>query len=163
MPAKPAWFLELPRILDNVRGLPCPVLDRAAFELLFQVRRRQAIQLMHRFGGYQIGKTFLIDRLQLVAELERACAGTDFAFEVRRKQRLAESMEKLERHRAAAQVRIPVAPSTVAGLPFPSDVDLTPGRLTIEFASPEDLLSKLFLLAQKIAEDFEGMRQRMTP
>jgi hypothetical protein len=162
MPAKPAWFLELPRILEDVRALPCPVLDRSSFERLFGVRRRQAIQLMHRFGGYQIGKTFLIDRQQLVAELERASSSPAYEFEVRRKQRLADSIEMLERHRAAVKVTIPVGPSPATGLPFPAGVHLAPGRLTVEFATPEDLLSKLFLLAQKMAEDFEGMRCRMT-
>lgn len=162
MPAKPAWFLQLPHILDEVRSLPCPVLDRAGFESLFQVRRRQAIQLMHRFGGFQTGKTFLIDRLQLLAELERALATPDYAFERRRKQRLAESVEKLERHRAAARVKIPLATLPAPGLPLPADVHLSPGRLTVDFATPEDLLSKLFLLAQKMAEDFEGMCHRIS-
>lgn len=163
MPAKPAWFLELPRILEEVRALPCPVLDRSAFERLFRVRRRQAIQLMHRFGGYQTGKTFLIDRLQLLAELERATASPDYAFEVRRKERLSDSLEKLERHRAAAQVKIAIPALSSPAFPFPADVHLIPGRLTVVFATPEDLLSKLFLLAQKMADDFEGICHGITP
>lgn len=157
MPAKPTWFLELPRILEEVRTLPCPVLDRSAFERLFGVRRRQAIQLMHRFGGYQTGKTFLIDRLRLVAELERASAGPDYSFEVRRKERLVDSLAKFDRHRAADRVKIPVLALPPSDFPFPADVHLTAGRLTIDFDTPENLLSKLFLLAQKMAEDFDGM------
>jgi allophanate hydrolase subunit 1 len=36
-----------------------PVLDRASFEQEFGLRRRRAIELMHGFGGYQAGRTFL--------------------------------------------------------------------------------------------------------
>ena len=37
-----------------------PFLDRPAIERLFGLRRRQSITLMHRLGGYQVGKTFLV-------------------------------------------------------------------------------------------------------
>lgn len=161
MPAKPAWFLRLPEILREVRSLQTPVLDRTGFERLFQVRRRRAIQLMHGFGGYQTGRTFLIDRVQLITELERAQASKDYSFEVRRKQHLAESLETLERHRAAARVRIPITTRPPSGSLLPPDVHLEPGRLILDFTTPEDLLSKLFLLAQKMAEDFEGMCRKL--
>ena len=43
------------------------LLDRSAIEKLFRVRRRRAIQLMSALGGgYLVGKTFLIERLQLI-------------------------------------------------------------------------------------------------
>jgi len=161
VPAKPAWFLRLPEILETVHALRTPVLDRTMFERLFEVRRRRAIQLMHCFGGYQTGRTFLIDRLHLITELERARISSDYGFEVRRKQRLAESLATLERHRTATRVTIPVK-----ALPHPSlpaDVRLEPGRLVLDFSSPEDLLSKLFLLAQKMADDFEGMCRTLRP
>jgi len=161
MPAKPAWFLRLPEILEAVRALRTPVLDRAGFERLFAVRRRRAIQLMHRFGGYQSGKTFLIDRGQLIAELDRAVASPDYTFEFRRKQRLAESIEKLEHHRAAAAVKIPVRADSPLGTSLPPNVHLEAGRLSVEFDTLEDLLAKLFLLAQTIADDFEGMRRKL--
>jgi hypothetical protein len=162
MPAQPAWFLRLPEILEAVRALRTPVVDRAGFERLFQVRRRRAIELMHRFGGYQAGKTFLIDRGQLIAELDRAVASPDYTFEFRRKQRLAESIEQLERHRAAARVTIPRASLAPLDTSLPPDVHLEAGRLTVDFATPDDLLSKLFLFSQKIAGDFEGMCKRIS-
>ena len=81
-------------------------------------------------------------------------ASRDYIFEFRRKQRLAESIEQLERHRAGARVKIPVT-SPVPGTSLPPDVHLEAGRLTVDFATPEDLLAKLFLLAQNLAADFE--------
>ncbi len=85
-----------------------PVVDRAVFERLFGVRRRRAIQLMHFFGGYQAGRTFLLDRLQLMGQLEPLQAGAEYAREARRKQKLTEALETIRRHRAGARVVLPV-------------------------------------------------------
>ena len=43
------------------------------------VRRRRAIQLMHTFGGYQTGQALLIDRAELMRQLEALEAGAEFA------------------------------------------------------------------------------------
>ncbi len=163
MPAKSAWFLRLPKILEEVRAIPAPVVDRTGFERLFRVRRRRAIELMHHFGGYQTGKTFIIDRPQLVAQLERALASPDYEFESHRKQRLVETIDALRRYRAAAGVSIPVAapPHAVSLASLPPDVHLGAGRLTVDFTAPEDLLAKLFTLAQTIAGDFEGFCRQL--
>ena len=59
MPAKPQWLLRIPAIREYLRGMDCPVLDRASCERLFGVRRRRAIELMHFFGGYKAGNTVL--------------------------------------------------------------------------------------------------------
>lgn len=40
------------------------------FEKAFEVSRRRAIQLMRSFGGYQVGKTFIVERAALIAKLE---------------------------------------------------------------------------------------------
>ena len=50
---QPHWLLHVPRIIEELRRLPVPVLDRATIEKLFGLKRRQAILLLHRFGGYQ--------------------------------------------------------------------------------------------------------------
>ena len=44
-----------------------PVVDRGACEKLFGVGRRQAIELMHGFGGYRSGNAVLLDRAALPA------------------------------------------------------------------------------------------------
>ena len=72
-----------------------PLLDRAAIENLFGVRRHRAIQLISAFGGdYLVEKTFLIDRLQLIANLEVISRGEEFLFEVRRKVRLVADLHR---------------------------------------------------------------------
>ena len=77
--------LPFPRIIEELRRLPVPVLDRATIEKLFGLKRRQAIGLPHRFGGYQSGKTFLVDRQELVEQLEALRDGETFSHEQRRR------------------------------------------------------------------------------
>ncbi len=159
MPPQATWLLRVPRILEQLRTLPIPVLDRASLETLFGVKRWQAIQLAHRFGGYQVGKTFLVDRLALIRQLEEIAAGQPFEVETVRRERVVTQVEKARRYRQAAAVKIPLrpqAPYRIEGLA--AGIELRPGRLTVEFAGAEELLSKLYELAQTVAHDFERFR-----
>jgi hypothetical protein len=136
-----------------------PVIDRAVFERLFGIRRRRAIQLMHFFGGYQAGRTFLLDRIQLMGQLEPIQAGAEFAMEAKRKQHLTEALEKIRRHRAAARVVLPVDAHALAGFgDLPDGIQLEPGSLRVEFRKAEELLAKLFELSKAAANDFEAFR-----
>jgi hypothetical protein len=159
MAAKRQWLLRVPEILQEVQALDVPVLDRALFERLFHVGWRRAIDLMHTFGAYQTGQALLIDRPVLISQLEALAAGTEFALEQGRKQRLVDSLEKLNRHRAAAAVRIPVTAGgehSVACLP--AEICLQADSLRVEFNGAQDLLAKLYELAQAVADDFDGFR-----
>jgi hypothetical protein len=51
MPAKPAWLLKIPEIIRMLEAFDVPVVDRAIIERLFGLRRRQAIELLHRFAA----------------------------------------------------------------------------------------------------------------
>jgi hypothetical protein len=162
MPAKAQWLLRVPEILAELSALDLPVLDRAACERLFHLRRRRAIDLIRCFGGYQAGRTFLVDRAKLVAQLERIRDSPDFKMEWRRKERLVERLEGIRRLQAGARVAIPVEPQTLhRRLPdLPPGIGLSPGALHIQFQSSEELLGKLFALAQAIANDYEAFEKR---
>ena len=142
-------------------ALAAPVLDRALCERLFGVRRRRALQLMHSFGGWQSGQAYLVDRLALLRQLEPLQNSAALVLEVRRRQRLRETLEETRRHRAAARVILPVAgdASLRTMLDLPPGVHLQPGSLRVEFDEAEDLLAKLFELAQAAAHDFDGFRR----
>ena len=147
---------QLPAALDELRRFPAPVLDRAALEKLLRVERRTAIRLMHRFGGFQAGKTFLIDRPQLIAELERVDSGDEATEERLRRGRLAEDLDRARRLAPGRKVRIEAAPDIrhrVLG-DLPAGIHLAPGRLSIDFFGAEDLLRHLFELSQAMANDF---------
>jgi|SRR5579862_4322124 len=165
MPAKPQWLLQIPEILALAEAFDVPVVDRATIERLFGLRRRQAIELLHRFGGYKAGQTILVDRGQLIEHLRRLAGGEEFEWERRRKERLDKAVDELRRHRAAARVRIPVQSDVfsrqVADLP--AGVALEAGHLRIEFSGTEDLLSKLFELTQAASNDFDRFRAAAEP
>ena len=138
-----------------------PVVDRAAVERLFGLQRRQAIELMHRFGGYQAGRTFLIAREQILAQLDSILATGEYEQEAARRERLVAVVESVRRTRQSESVRIPVSPEVFdsrIGTLGPG-VQLEPGKLEIEFAGPEDLLRKLFGLAQAVANDYAGFER----
>jgi hypothetical protein len=114
MPAKAAWSLKIPNIVAALETFDVPVVDRAIIEHLFGLRRRQAIELLHRLGGYQAGRTFLVDRHVLMANLRRLAEGEDFERESRRKERLDGAIDRLRRYQTAARVSIPPPDSSSA-------------------------------------------------
>src|SRR5450755_757407 len=148
MPAKAAWLLKIPDIISMLEAFDVPVVDRATIERLFGLGRRQAIELLHRFGGYQTGRTFLVDRHLLLRNLQRIAEGEEFERESRRKERLDASIDRFRRQQTAARVSIPVAGDVynrkLADLC--TGVAIEPGHLHIAFCGAEDLLAKLFEL-----------------
>jgi len=158
VPRKSEWLERLPAILTQIRGLPAPVVDRATVEGLFSVRRREAIRLLHRFGGFQAGKTFLISRDDLLRQLENLEATDDFRAESKRRRRLADDLASIRQDVTAR--RVPIAANyqtrSASIKQLGPNVRFSPGRLEVEFRSPEELLTRLFELARTIASDFEG-------
>lgn len=165
MPAKAEWLLRVPEILAGLRALDVPVLDRAAIERLFRVRRRRAIQFMHAQGGYCAGNSFLVDRVRLIAQLEVLQDGEGFHQESRRRIRLEETVEPMRRHAIAAQVKIPVelAVWNTRIHALPPGIRLAPGSLSVTFRDPQELLQRLFALAQAIANDFDCFERMAAP
>jgi len=165
MPSKPVWLLHVPQILQHLELFDVPVVDRGSIERLFGLRRRQAIELMHRFGVFQAAKTFIIDRRQLIDKLHAIADGEDFQAEGERKQRLVDAVDQLRRNRAALDVRIPVSPDVwnrkVESLPF--GIALEAGHLHVDFNGAEDLLSKLYDLSQAAVNDFDRFRRMTEP
>ena len=47
---------------------------------LLGLHRRPAIRLMHRLGGYQSGRTFLIETQKLIGALEEIASGEAFQY-----------------------------------------------------------------------------------
>ena len=165
MPAKALWLLQIPEIVSLLETFDVPVVDRAIVERLFGLRRRQAIELLHRFGGYQAGRIFLVDRHLLIENLRRLADGEEFQRESRRKERLDRAVDQLRRNRTAARVKIPVQPDVcsrkLAGLS--PGVSLEAGHLHIAFSGAEDLLGKLFELSQAASNDFDRFRAAAEP
>lgn len=156
MPAQPAWFHRLDEILETLRGMESSHLDRQAVEKLFGVRERRARQIMAGLEGLRAGNAVAVSRAALIARLEETAASGLFQWEVNRRARVVEDLDRTRRQLAARRVRIPAAPEArdnrVGDLS--QDIDLKPGALRIAFFGAEDLAAKLFELSQAMANDW---------
>ena len=161
MPTKPSWFQQLPVILETLDATAAPVVDRAAFEKLFGVKRRRAQQLMTAFGGFEAGGTCLLERTQLLGAMRALQGGEEYGRERRRKARVVDQLD--EARRVLAARRIPITPPPLGSKALPEGVELGPGELRVSFSSAEELLTRLFALSQTIAEDFVGFEERVNP
>jgi hypothetical protein len=161
MPAKPEWLLRLPEVRAELEHLDVPIVDRSGIERIFGLKRRRAIELMHQFGGYQAGRTFLLDRARLLEALQSLESGEDYTAEKRRRERLGDVVEASREHLISTRVRIPVrAAAARASLDrLAPGVLLMPGMLSVEFRHPVELLEKLYWLAQAISHDFEKFEE----
>ena len=158
MPDQPSWIQHVPRILESLEsaGAP-PFLDRPAIETLFGLRRRQAINLLRRLGGYQVGKTFLVPREAVIGFLRHPRRHTAAEIEKARFERVANALAGARQELDRRRIPIPNQPETsrleISGLP--DGIRLETSRLTVCFAEPIELLQKLFALSQALANDFE--------
>jgi hypothetical protein len=156
VPRKSEWIEQLPSALEELRQFPASVVDRAILEKVLRIERRTAIRLMNRFGGFQTGKTFLIDRVRLIEQLEQLDRGEAVTIERDRRSRLADELEKTRRLAPGRKVRVDVAPDVRDRRmkDLPAGIHLKPGELRIEFYGAEDLLRHLFELSQAMVNDF---------
>ena len=158
MPRKSEWILRIPDALTELNQFPAPVVDRAALERLLGVQRRMAIRLMHRFGGFQAGRTFLVDRVKLIKELSSIGESTEYHAEQKRWLRFAAVLDEARKVHRTRQVAIPQPAPGQKG-----NLTLEPGRLEIRFKTTVELLQALLELAEGIGSDFEGVRSRIEP
>src|ERR1017187_3669423 len=161
MPTQPQWLLRLPEIIAELEQLELPIVDRAIFEKVFGVGRRRAIQLMHQFEGHQVGRTFIIERMVLLARLRARRSGENFGYEQKRRLRVVEELARMRKLAPGRKVRIAVQPEVrdhrFADLP--TGIHLEPGELRVEFSGTEDLLRRLFELSQSILNDYRRFEE----
>lgn len=145
--------------METVSNSEVPFLDRGAVERLFDVRKRQAIRLMHRIGGYYVGKAFVVGQPAVVTWLQRVAANPQTYWAEAARERLEISIEEArglrDRHRKFI-VSPDVRDRRLQGLP--ATVHLKPGELKIEFFGAEDLFRQLYELGQAIGNDYSRFR-----
>ena len=166
MPAKALWLLQIPEIVSLLETFDVPVVDRAIIERLFGLRRRRAIELLHRFGGYQAGRTFLIDRRLLIEHLRRLADGEEFQRESQRKERLDHTVDQLRRHQTAARVKISVAarriqPETGRPAAGGGPGSGPPAHRVFRYGRPA--VQTLTNLSQAASNDFDRFRAAAEP
>jgi hypothetical protein len=163
MPQLPLWYRRVPEILRRIKApdMP-PVLDRSAIEELFGVRRRQAIRLLSAAHGYQVGKTFIVDRQALIAYLESVEQSGAAPQARARKRRVALAITEVAQYAEAQRVQVRTSPDALRRRPadLPAAIDLiAPGKLQISFQGAEDLLARIVELAAAATNDFPAFRK----
>lgn len=156
MPAQPAWFHRLDEILETLRALDHSHLDRRAVQKLFGVRERRARQLMAGLPGLRAGNASAVLRQALITRLEETATGGPFQWEIARRARVIDELERTRRYVAARRVRIPASADLEERRlrDLSEDITLQPGELRIGFTGAEDLAAKLLELSKAMANDW---------
>ena len=164
MPDQPSWIHRLPDITRQIEASTAPFLDRPAIEKLFGLRRRQSINLIRRMGGYQVGKTFLVDRqavLEFLNDPQRRRSADEETLRFRTVGALLnEAQQELHMRRIPIAAAARVSKLELEGLP--EGIELGARELNIRFDHPRELLEKLFALAQALANDYERFEATWT-
>ena len=166
MPAPPRWFSRIHQICRDLEALPRPFVDRATVEFVLGVGRRRAQQILAPCVTDRVGTNGLADRTLLLAHLRRLAEGDDGFYERQRRRRVAEVLARLEQERRERPQLLVEAPLTVLRQELehlPPGVRLEPGRLTVEFAEPQQALEKLLALAMAIGNDLAAFEQQVRP
>jgi hypothetical protein len=151
MPDKPSYIHKLAGILDEARTpKPIPFFRRRDIEALFGLKKRQAVNLMHRIGAIRVSRELAVDKRDLVAWLEQLIDDPSVAIEQRRHERVIDRIVELKAETAARAVKI-VLPDPKPSVELPDGVSLQPGLLTISFENDQQLFERLFLLARVLA------------
>lgn len=151
MPDNPTYIHKLEGILAEARSpKPIPFFRRGDIEALFGLKKRQAVNLMHRMGAVRVSRELAIGQRDLVAWLERMLSDPAVAAEWRRQERVIDRIVELKAETAARAVKI-VLPDAAPPADLPDGVSLQPGLLTISFDNQQQLLERLFLLARVLA------------
>jgi hypothetical protein len=166
MPAQPLWLERLPEILTQVDAPEASAWwDRPAIETLFGLRHRQAIDLLHQMGAVWVGKNLAIERSALRRFLEQPHRQDAYQEEKARSARVALALGKVRREQHARRLVIPThtPPDGIDFAGLPRGVALTRQRLTIDFATPAELLEKLVALAQALMNDYATFEAQLAP
>ena len=151
MPGNPTYIHKLAAILAEARSpKPIPFFRRRDIEALFGLKKRQAVNLMHRIGAIRVSRELAVDKRDLVVWLQQMIDDPSVTVEQRRHERVIDRIVELKAEAAARAVKIVLPdPKPLVGLP--DGISLQPGLLTVSFEDEQQLLERLFLLARVLA------------
>jgi hypothetical protein len=161
MPDKPMWYGRLTAAIAELKALPYPWVDRATLERLLGVGRRRAQQILAPCVTHSVGANGLADRGLLIAHLEQLASGEAAVYERQRREKLAREIARLrrnwiERPRVMVEAPTRIMNQSFAGL---CGITISPGRIVVDFSTPQDALEKLLALAMAIGNESEAFEQ----
>ena len=112
-------------------------------------------------GGYQVGKTYLVDRTSLLRFLDQVARTGVVGEALARKRRVCEALDESANFTAAQRTRIQFnSPSLSRMADLPAGVELiAPGKLQITYAGATELLAQIAELAAAAADDFSRFQR----
>jgi hypothetical protein len=151
MPDNPTYIHKLAGILDAARSpKPIPFFRRRDIEALFGLKKRQAVNLMHRIGAVRVSRELAIPQRDLIRWLEDLISDPAVVIEQRRHITVVDRIVELKAEAAARSIKI-VLPDGAPSTEIPPGVSFQPGLLTVAFNNQQELLERLFLLARAFA------------
>jgi hypothetical protein len=151
LPLNPTYIHQLEQILTEARApKPIPFFRRRDVEALFGLKKRQAVNLMHRIGAVRVSRELALQQRDLIRWLERMISDPSVAVEQRRQDTVIDRIVELKAETAARAIKI-VLPDRAPSVDLPEGVSLQPGLLTVSFDHEQQLLERLFLLARALA------------
>ena len=97
MPDNPSYIHKLAGILEEARApKPIPFFRRRDMEALFGLKKRQAVNLMHRIGAVRVSRELAVDQRDLIRWLERMIANPSVAAEWHRHERVISRIVELK-------------------------------------------------------------------
>lgn len=150
---QPTYIHKLAGILVEAHSpKPIPFFRRRDIEALFGLRKRQAINLMHRIGAVRVSRELALTQRDLVRWLEQMILDPSVRVELRRHEAVIDRIVGLKAESAARAIKI-VLPDRAPSLDLPDGVSLQPGMLIVSFENQQQLLERLFLLARVLASE----------
>lgn len=148
----PSWLAKTDEFLALLRDYPLDNLDRNAVQKLTGLGRSGAVNLMNRFGAEQWGHSFVIRKTVLIDGLREARKTPGFAWIVKHRVRLGETLEQARlslRARALSvqRPRVEAAFDEIAG------VDLNGADLSFRCADRLELVQKLYAFTKAIERE----------
>lgn len=154
MPHKPYWFRELDTITRTIEAFEQPLLDRRTVQMVFNVSQTEAGRLMRRMGCCYVGQSKAVVRGVALDWLRKTKAGAGYDMEMHRVERL---QTKLTANRPVFFLPARTA-NLAATIDLPANIQLTAGRLLVDFTGAEELLMALQSLSQAAARDWPGFQ-----
>jgi hypothetical protein len=153
---------SVPHIRSELEQLPRPFIDRATLESVLQVGRRRAQQILAPCVSDHVGANGLADRDVVIRHLREIAAGEEEHHEFERRRKVSGVLEQLRRQRierpqVLVEASVQVMSQQLRNLP--PGVTVAPGRITVEFAEPQQAPEKLLALAMALGNDYEAFEQ----
>ena len=167
MPPHPLWHRRLAEIRHILEQWPAPILDRAAIEQLFGVRRRSAITLLAALDGYKVGKTYLVERATLLARLEEIAGPKIERAATRRRVQVSDHLKAMKALAKPTLIRIALPPPPAqledprlpAGVTVAATIEEGGNRMVFAYQSAKELLGQIYTLATTAANDYAAFER----